>query len=60
MDNPPVLEGQTSSEIIVNHLNAKHAALAAFIESETSENFRTTIRGKMRTTLSLIYESGGI
>ena len=34
VDNPPALEGQTSSEIIASHLNAMHAARAAFVKSE--------------------------
>ena len=36
IDNPPTLECQASSDIIVDHLNARHAARAAFIESEAS------------------------
>ena len=36
--NPPALEGQTSSEIIANHLNMMHAGGAAFIKSETAKN----------------------
>ena len=59
IDNPPALEGQTATEITANHLNAMHAARAAFIESEASEKFRRAIRAKTRTT-SLIYEPGDI
>ena len=60
IDNPPALEGQTSTEIIANHLNAMHAARAAFIKSETSKKRRRAIRAKTRTASSLICEPGDI
>ena len=60
IDNPPALEGHTSSEIIANHLNAMHAVRAAFIKSEACEKRRRAIRAKTRTATSLIYEPGEI
>ena len=60
IDNPPALEGQTSSEIIANYLNAMHAARVAFIKSEACEKLRRAIRAKTRTATSLIYEPGDI
>ena len=60
IDNPPALEGHTSSEIIANHLNAMHAVRAAFIKSEACEKRRRAIRAKTRTATSLIYEPGDI
>ena len=36
-DKLPALGGNTSSEVVANHLNAKHEACKAFIECETSE-----------------------
>ena len=59
IDNPPALEGQTSSEIIANHSNVMHAARAIFIESEASEKLKRAISAKTRTT-SLMYEPGDI
>ena len=60
IDNPPALEGQTSSEITGDHLNVMHAAQAAFTESEPSEKRRRATTVKTRTQTSLIYESGDI
>ena len=60
IDNPPALEGQTSSEIIANYLNAMHAARVGFIKSEACEKLRRAIRAKTRTATSLIYEPGDI
>ena len=54
-DNPHALVGQTSSKIITNHLNAIHAAQAAFLESEAREERQRAIREKTGTT-SLVYE----
>ena len=45
-DNSPALKGQTSSEIIAYHLNATHAARAAFVQSEANEKVRKVIRKK--------------
>ena len=49
------LEGQTSSEIIANRLNAMDAARAAFIKSEGCEKIRIAFRAKTRTATFLIY-----
>ena len=56
IDKPPVLEGQTSSEILASHLNTMHAARAAIIKSETCEEIWKTFKAKTRTAISLIYE----
>ena len=60
IDNPPALEGQTSREMIANHLYAMHAARAAFIKSEACKKCRRAIRAKTRTATSLICEPGDI
>ena len=44
VDNPPALEGQTSSEKIADHLNAMHAARAAFIKSEACKKLKKAIK----------------
>ena len=60
IDNPPPFEGQTSSEIIANHMNVMHAAQAAFTESKSSKKLRIGIMTKTRTATSLINERGDI
>ena len=39
-DGPPAVDGTTTSEILVKHLNAVHAARKAFIELEANERIR--------------------
>ena len=60
IDNPPALEGKTSSEVIANHLNAMHAARQAFVQAEASEKLRRAIKAKTRVTAGLTYQPGDI
>ena len=53
---PPVLEGVSSSKLIVEHLNCMHTARKAFIESEASDKLRRAFLQKTRTATSLVYE----
>ena len=39
-DKLPAPGGHTSSEVVANHLNAKHGACKTFIECEASEKIR--------------------
>ena len=57
--NPPALEGQTSSEIIANHLNVMHAGGAAFIKSEPAKNLGEQY-GQKRGLQHLYYMNLGI
>ena len=47
-DGLSALEGSTSSETFVQHLNALHTARRAYIKSETSERIRRTLPHKVR------------
>ena len=59
IDNLPALEGQTSSETITNHLNAMHAARAAFIKSEACKNLGEQL-GQKRGLQHLLYMNQGV
>lgn len=50
VDNPPALEGRTTSEVFAKNLNALHSARSAFIEAETSEKIRRALRHKIRVS----------
>ena len=54
----PALEGLTSNQLIVDHLNAMHAARKAFISAEASDKLRRALRRQSRTATSLIYGLG--
>lgn len=54
---PPALEGTSTSEILVRHLNGLHAARKAFIESENDERIRRALRNKIRAS-ETIYNPG--
>ena len=49
-DNPPALEGTTSSEVIAKHLNASHSARKAFMAAEASEKIRRALKHQIRPT----------
>ena len=49
-DKPPALEGRTTSEVLVKHLNALHAARKSFVESESDERIRRALRSKVRAS----------
>jgi hypothetical protein len=46
----PALEGTSTSEVLVKHLNSLHAAREAFIESEADERVRRALRSKIRAS----------
>ena len=46
----PALEGTSTSEMLVQHLNGLHAARKAFIESEADERIRRALRCKIRAS----------
>ena len=50
MNQLPVLDASTSSEILATHLNALHAARESFIQSESSERIRRALRCKIRAS----------
>lgn len=58
-ENPPALEGTTSSESFAHHLNILHAARQAFIQSESSERIRRALRHKVRAS-GQIFRHGDI
>ena len=56
-DQPPSLEGTTTSGVLAKHLNSLHAARRAFIQSETDERIRRALRSKMRAS-EQVFENG--
>ena len=48
--SPPALHGTTSSEVLVQHLNALHSARKAFVQSEADERIRRALRTKIRSS----------
>ena len=44
----PAMEGQKSSEIVANNLNAMHSARKNYIELESSEKLRRALRANVR------------
>ena len=56
-DKPPALEGTSTSEMLVQHLNSLHAARKAFTASEADERIRRALRGKVRAA-EHTYKSG--
>ena len=59
-DKLPALEGISTSEIVANNLNAKHAARKAFVECESSEKLRRAVRHQVRTSIVQSYSNGGM
>ena len=49
-DNLPALEGTTSSEVFVKHLNALHTARKIFIQTEADARIRRALRNKVRAS----------
>lgn len=49
-DQPPALEGTTTSEVVRNHINALYSARQAFTKAESSEKIRRGLRKQVRTT----------
>ena len=47
-DDPPALEGTTTSEMFAKHLNALHNGRQAFLKAETSERIRRALRHQIR------------
>jgi len=54
----PALEGVSTSEMLVRHLNSLHAARRAFIESEADERVRRALRSKVRASEHILYSPG--
>ena len=59
-NEPPALEGVSSSKLTADHLNYMHTARKAFIESEASDKLRGALLRKTRTATSLVYEVGDL
>ena len=57
-DKPPALEGQTCSEVVVDNLNAMHAARKAFVENESNEKIRRALRHNIHTSGDTKYFTG--
>ena len=55
-DKPPALEGTTSSEVVAKQITALHAAIKAFIESESSEHIWRVLRKKHSTIWSKFWK----
>ena len=49
-DNPPALEGSTSSAAFAKHITALHSSRQAFIKSESDERIRRALRHKVRAS----------
>ena len=56
-NQPPALEGMSTSEVLVKHLNSLHAARRAFIETESDERSRRAFRNKIRSS-EAVYNNG--
>ena len=56
-NQPPALEGMSTSEVLVKHLNSLHAARRAFIETESDERIRRALRNKIRSS-EAVYNNG--
>ena len=46
-NQPPALEGMSTSKVLVKHLNSLHAARRAFTETESDERIRRALRNKI-------------
>ena len=57
---PPEMEDGSKADIIVNYLNAFDAARKAFIEAESNEKLRRTLKAKNWVTTGITYEIGDI
>ena len=49
VDKAPALEETTISEVFAEHFNALHSARRAFIQAESSERIRRTLRHQIRS-----------
>ena len=57
VDEPPALEGTTTSKWVGEHISALHKARTAFTEAECSERIRRALRTQLRPT-DEHYETG--
>ena len=57
-DKVPALEGQTSSQVVAENLNAMHAARKAYVQNESSEKIRRALRHRIRPSGNVKYENG--
>ena len=51
----PSLQGSSSSEILVSHLNALHSARRAFVQCECDEKIRRALRHQVRAVDEIFY-----
>ena len=58
-DKPPALEGTSVSKYITNHMEALHVSREAFVEAESSERIRRTLRRQCRPS-STTYDTGDL
>ena len=58
IDKLPAPGGHTSSEVVANHLNAKHEPHKAFIECEASEKIRRALHHNVRQSTTLEFTPG--
>ena len=52
------IEGQTSSEIVANNLNAMHEARKAFLEAQSSDRLKRALKGRVYQSSDTHYFSG--
>jgi len=57
-DEPPALEGSTSSSVIAEHLNAIATARKAFIQAQTSAKLRKALNHPVREYADVKYQTG--
>ena len=54
----PALDNVVKSTVLLDNLNALHAARQAFISAESSERIRRALKAQTRTSTSLIFQNG--
>ena len=59
-DKLPAFTGSTASETLEKHLNAVHAARKSFIETESNERIRPTLRHKVRSCETVFNHRGSV
>ena len=57
-DKLPASDEKTNSEVLLDNLNALHAARKAFVLAEADERIRGALRSKTRTSTSLVFQNG--
>ena len=54
----PALDNVVKSTVLLDNLNALHAARQAFIYAESSERFRRALKAQTTTSTSIILQNG--